>query len=413
MDRLDPETGRVKAFTAADGLISGEVLVSLRDRKGDLWFGGKAGLSRLSPQPDPPQSPPPILITGLRIAGEMQQISALGETEIRSLELGPDKNQLQIDFVALGFSPGEGLRYQYKLEGASDDWSQLADQRTVNFANLAPGRYRFLVQAVNADGVMSETPASFSLTILPPVWQRWWFIALVAVLVGVIAYALYSYRVRRLLEIERVRTRIATDLHDDIGSSLSQIAIMSEVVQQQVDGENQRVSHPLSVIAGTSRELVDSMADIVWAINPQRDHLIDLTQRMRQFAADLLTARNIEFRFAAPGPESDIPIETDVRREVFLIFKEAVNNAVRHSNCSSIEIGFAVNDNRLILKVADDGSGFDPLREGGGHGLTSMKRRAKSISGTLETLSEVGRGTTVTLQAPLRRSHLRSRKITT
>src|SRR5262249_22204863 len=149
-------TGRVKPFTADDGLISGEVSVSFRDRKGDLWFGGKAGLSRLSPEPDKPQSPPPVLISSLRIAGETQQISVLGETDIASGELSPYQNQIQVEFVALGFSPGEGLRYQYRLEGAGQDWSQLADQRRVNFANLAPGRYRFSVRAVNANGLMSD-----------------------------------------------------------------------------------------------------------------------------------------------------------------------------------------------------------------------------------------------------------------
>ena len=230
---------------------------------------------------------------------------------------------------------------------------------------------------------------------------------------GLIAYALYSYRVARLLELERVRTRIATDLHDDIGSSLSQIAIMSEVVQQQVGGENQRVSRPLSVIAGTSRELVDSMADIVWAINPKRDHLIDLTQRMRQFAGDLLAARNIEFTFAAPGLESDIRIETDVRREVFLIFKEAINNAVRHSECSSVEIIFGVNDNWLMLKITDNGRSFDPNRTSGGHGLASMKHRAESIGGELEILAQPGQGTDVTMHAPLRRRGLRRMKVST
>jgi signal transduction histidine kinase len=413
IDRLDLQTGRVKHYTTADGFPLGLMQGALRDHTGALWFSFQAGIARLVPESEPPPVLPPVLITGLRIAGQPHEVSALGETEIASLELGSDNNQLQIDFVALGFSPGEGLRYQYQLVDASEEWSELSDQRTVNFAHLAPGRYRFLVRAVNADGVMSQSPAGFSFRVLPPLWQRWWFMAIATALVGLVVYALYRYRVRRLIEIERVRTRIATDLHDDIGSSLSQIAIMSEVARQQVDGENQRVSHPLSVIAGTSRELVDSMADIVWAINPQRDHLIDLTQRMRQFAADLLTARNIEFRFAAPGPEHDVPLETDIRREVFLIFKEAVNNAVRHSNCSFIEIGFSVNDKALMLKVTDNGSGFDPLLAGSGHGLTSMKRRAKSIGGTLETVPEAGRGTTVTLQAPLRHRRLSSMKITT
>src|ERR1044071_6038979 len=152
------------------------------------------------------------------------------------------------------------------------------------------------------------------------------------------------------------------------------------------------------------------MADIVWAINPTRDHLIDLTMRMRQFGGDVLTARNIEFTFAAPGLESDIRIKTNVRRDVFLIFKEAINNAVRHSECSSAEIIFAVNDNRLTLKVSDNGHGFDPARASSGHGLASMKHRAQSIGGTLEILAQSGQGTTVTLQVPLRRRGLRPRR---
>jgi ligand-binding sensor domain-containing protein len=221
VDRLDPATGHIKHYTTADGLLLGEMTATLRDRRGTLWFSFGTGLARLVPEPDPPPVPPPIVITGLRISAEQQPISALGQSEIAPIELSSDKNQLQIDFVALGFSSGEGLRYQYKLEGASDQWSQLADQRTINFSNLASGAYRFLVRAINADGVMSETPASFSFTILPPVWQRWWFLSIAAALLGLVAYALYRYRVTRLLELERVRTRIAADLHDDIGSNLS------------------------------------------------------------------------------------------------------------------------------------------------------------------------------------------------
>jgi len=413
IDRLDPETERIKHYETADGLPLGQIESSLRDRQGTLWFSSFAtGLVRFVPEPDPPAVPPPILIIGLSIAGEPHPISALGEVEVAPIELSANTNQLQIDFVALGFGPGEGLLYQYMLEGADQGWRSVTKQRTVNFANLAPGKYRFVVRAVNAEGVLSLTPASFSFRILSPIWRRWWFITIVTGLAGLLAFSLYRYRVGRLLQLERVRTRIATDLHDDIGSSLSQIAIMSEVVRQQVGGENQRVSGPLSVIAGTSRELVDSMADIVWAINPARDHLIDLTQRMRQFAGDVLSARNIEFTFTAPGLDSDIRIETDVRREVFLIFKEAINNAVRHSECSSVEIRFVVNDG-LMLNVTDNGRSFDPARAATGHGLASMKRRAATIGGTLDILANAGGGTTITLQAPLRRRGLRRKTIST
>jgi ligand-binding sensor domain-containing protein/two-component sensor histidine kinase len=402
LDRLDPDTGRVKPFTAADGLISGDVLISFRDRKGDLWFGGKGGLSHLSPQPDPPQSPLPVLITGLRIGGETQQISALGETEIAAVELGPNKNQIQIDFVALGFSPGEGLRYQYKLEGAGENWSPLAVQRTVNFANLAPGGYRFMVRAVNADGVMSETPASFSFTILQPIWQRWWFLMLGAVCAGLIAYRVYGYRVARLLELERIRTRIATDLHDDIGANLSLIAMASEVATQRSREDDQQMTEALSLISGTSRELVDSMGDIVWAVNPQRDHLVDLVKRMRRFASDVFSARHIAFHFESPIDDRDIRLGTETRREVLLIFKEAVNNIARHSECNKADIEFKSEGGWLVLKVRDNGKGFDTSQLFDGNGLVSMRRRAERLGGLLEVVSRHGEGMALTLKTPLR-----------
>jgi len=356
--------------------------------------------------------PPSVLISGLRIAGETRPVSAVGESEVTPLELGPNKNELQIDFVAPGFSPTEGLRYQYRLGGTGLDWSAPTDQRRVNLANLAPGRYRFEVRAIDSDGVRSVQPARFGFAIAPPIWRRWWFIATVWILLGLIVYELHRYRLWRLIEIERVRTRIATDLHDDIGSSLSQIAIMSEVIRREVGPADEGVRRRLSVIAGVSRELVDSMSDIVWAINPGRDNLVDLTQRMRQFADDLLMARGIEFTFAGPGVERDIPIETDIRREVFLIFKEALNNAVRHSACSHIEIVLGIDRKGVMLKITDDGTGFDSRQSNGGHGLTNMRRRGENISGTVEILAEAGQGTMIALQAPIHRG-FRRLKVTT
>src|SRR5262249_6728682 len=209
IDRLDPATGHLRHYTANEGALLGDVVAALRDRDGALWFSYATGLVRLEPEANPEPILPPVLITALRIAGDPQRVSALGETEVAPLELAAGKNQLQIDFVALGFSPGEGLRYQYKLEGAAaQDWSPLSDQRAVNFANLAPGRYRFLVRAITAEGMTSEIPASFSFTILTPLWQSWWFVGAVALLIGLAVYVVYRYQLAQRLKVERVRTRI-------------------------------------------------------------------------------------------------------------------------------------------------------------------------------------------------------------
>jgi ligand-binding sensor domain-containing protein/two-component sensor histidine kinase len=418
VDRLDLAAGRIKRYTTADGLAANESQVAYRDRHGALWFGTWNGISRLVPEPERPASPPPVMIDNLQIAGVRHPVSDLGETQIGNLRLSHTQNQVQVDFLGLGFGAGELLRYQYKLEGAAGvvDWSAPTDARSVTYANLSPGSYRFLVRAVNTDGIVSASPASVEFQILRPVWQRPWFLLLAALIFGGLIFAFARYRLTRLVELERVRTRIATDLHDDIGSSLSQIAILSEVVSQRVPQGNAPVIEPLSLIAGTSREMVDSMSDIVWAINPERDHLRDLTQRMRRFASDIMSARDINLRFRAPDAEKDFHLGADLRREVYLIFKECVNNLVKHSGCTEAEVELRVVNHWIVLRISDDGCGFDTTEAKttglngaaslGGHGLASMRRRAVALGGTFEVKSELKRGTTSTLKVPARGARL-------
>jgi two-component sensor histidine kinase len=402
IDRLDAASGHLRHYTTNEGALLGDVQAALRDRDGALWFSYMTGLVRLVPEPFVPSAAPTVLITGLRIAGDAQAVSALGETEIAPVELVADRNQMQIDFVALGFSPGEGLRYQYRLDGAGQDWSPPSEQRSVNFARLAPGRYRFLVRAINADGAMSEQPASFQFTILSPLWQRWWFLAAAAVLLGLALYWLYRYQLAQRVKVERVRTRIATDLHDDIGANLSLIAMASEVARHRARSDDRQMAEALSLISGTSRELVDSMGDLVWAVNPERDHLADLLKRMRRFASDVFSARGIAFRFHAPSDDHDIRLGTETRREVLLIFKEAINNIARHSQCASAEVELMAQGGWLTLKLSDNGRGFDTTRSFDGNGLVSMRQRAARLDGTLVVASRRGEGTTLTLKAPLK-----------
>jgi hypothetical protein len=211
------------------------------------------------------------------------------------------------------------------LVGANDEWSAPTDQRTINYASLLPGSYRFIVRAVTADGNISPTPAIINFRILPPLWQRWWFVTLVLLTVGLGIATIYRYRVQRLIELERVRTRIATDLHDDIGASLSLIAMLSEVAQRQVPRGNPSVAEPLSSIATASRELVDSMSDIVWAVNPRKDRFSELVKRMRGSPVTRYF-RGISLCNSKPPDDHDFKLGADARREIFFIVKEGVNN---------------------------------------------------------------------------------------
>jgi signal transduction histidine kinase/streptogramin lyase len=401
IDRLTPATGKFGHYGLAEGLAGDFVTAAYRDHKGTLWFGTPSGLSRLDPQPDPVLAAPPIRIEGLRIAGVKQRLSEFGAPAIAGLELSASQSNLQIDFSSLSMARAALLRYQYQLQGVDSDWSAPTEQRTVHYANLAPGTYRFLVRAVDPAGLSSPLPASVDFRVFPPFWQRWWFLALVATAIATVVSLVYRYRVGHLLELERIRIHIATDLHDDIGSSLSQIAVLSEVARRQVDG-NQAVSQPLSTIASTSRELVDSMSDIVWAINPKRDSLGDLAQRMRRFASDLFTVNEIDFHFTARETERPLKLDADMRRQVFLIFKEAVHNIVRHARCSSVEVDLHIENHAITLTVKDDGAGFNTAQTSQGHGLSSMTQRARTLGATMEISSRPG-DTTVSLKVPLAR----------
>ncbi|HEY0461471.1 MAG TPA: two-component regulator propeller domain-containing protein [Pyrinomonadaceae bacterium] len=433
VDRISPDTGRVKHYSVNDGLAADFVVDSHCDKNGNLWFATNDGLSKLVPLPEEKTGAPQIFIGGLRIAGIEQSISQFGNTQIDKGELDDTENNFQIDFFGLDFRAGETLHYEYKLEGADLEWSLPSENRTVSFANLQPASYRFLVRAVNSDGVTSENPAVISFKILSPIWARWWFVLLSALLVAGIIILLYRYRIanlsalnaalteakraeenlrkskeERLAELEKVRSRIATDLHDDIGASLTQIAVLSEVAQAQSKGNG--ATEPLLRISNVSNELVEAMSDIVWSINPTKDHLSDLTQRMRRFASDILSAKGIAFHFHSPESGGEIIVNTSLRREVFLLFKESVNNIVKHSGAKHVQIDLKIGDGNLLLSVTDDGRGFNPEKsfedslssfEMGGNGILSMKKRVAEMNGKVEITSEIGTGTTVKVSLPL------------
>ncbi|MEP6636025.1 MAG: ATP-binding protein, partial [Acidobacteriota bacterium] len=410
VDRLDTETGAVKHFTVADGLPKGIIETAFHDRQGALWFGSRFGLARLVPERQESQTLPSVYITGLRIEGVTRRISELGETSLPQFDLASNQNQVSVDFVGLGTSVGEELYYQYRLEGAANDWSVPTTERTVIYANLSPGTYRFMARAISADGQMSEVPAVFAFTIAAPIWMRWWFLTLAALAIGLGAYALYRYRVSRILVVANMRTRIATDLHDDIGSGLSRMAILSEVVKQQM-GDTAPPSVPLlTEIAQSARDLVGSMRDIVWAIDPRQDDLSNVVVRVRQFASDVLEPQKIKLDFQVPPELEKVKLDPEQRRHLFLFFKEAINNIARHADCGSVWLDITVSHNRLRATIRDDGRGFHDINPqqaptnggAGGHGLENMRSRAKELGGDLSIDSTPGGGTCLKLTIPLK-----------
>ncbi|MEP6849181.1 MAG: two-component regulator propeller domain-containing protein [Acidobacteriota bacterium] len=402
IDRLNPDTGQIESFTTADGLPTGFVEVSYRDRKNTLWFGTHEGLSRFVPEPPRTRNPPNVLIMGLRVNGESQSVSVLGESTIPKLKLNSDQKQVSVDFLGLGASPGEKLKYEYRL--GTSEWSETAE-RTINFASIASGDSQIEIRSITADRLYSR-PALISLHIDAPLWQRPWFIAALVAMMVFMIYLLYRFRLSRVLEVVNIRMRIATDLHDDIGANLTKITILSEVAQQRLehdaDGKTNGKENLLGSVAEISRESVASMGDIVWAIDPKKDSLIGLTRRMRRYAEEILERRDIHLEFNAPVVEPDLKLGADLRRDLYLIFKEAVNNIVRHSKAAKVTIDFRLVGKELVLQISDDGIGFKTDGEYDGNGLSNINKRATDRGGELEIDSTSGVGTRIILRVKVR-----------
>jgi ligand-binding sensor domain-containing protein/signal transduction histidine kinase len=402
LDRLDPETGRIRHFGTADGLAGSIVNMIVPDDRGRLWIATSGGISVLDPRTEPGlTNPPPAYISRVAISGLDLPLPESGTRRLGELRLPWPRNTIAFAWVAVGFEAERGLRYQTRLEGADSAWSAPSESRSVNYANLGPGLYRFLVRAVSPGGIVGEEVSAVQFRILPPFWRRGWFLAVGAAAIAAAAFGVNELRVRRLVAMERIRRQIATDLHDDMGSGLVQIAVLAEVAKRRADAETATL---LDQAAELARGLRDAMSDIVWAVDPRRDRLADLVRRLRQVAFNLFEAEGLRVTFTAPSDEilERVMLPPDRRRNLFLAAKEVLTNAARHAHASSVSVELTLTRSRLALTVADDGRGFDRNAARDGHGLANLERRAAALRGSLVVDSGPGRGTTVRLDVPLR-----------
>ncbi len=399
VDRLNPETGQIKHYSVADGLGTNSLNVAFRDKNNVLWFGTLQGLSRLEPVEERSNNVPTISFSGLTIAGVRHAISELGENELSGFELQSNENNIAIEFSSIGFGIGELLKYQYKLDGAETDWSIPTTQRAVNYASLAPGSYRFQVRALNSDGLMSAKPATISFAILPPFWQRWWFMMLAFVGVGSVLYSVYRIRVQRILEMENLRRRIARDLHDDIGADLTQIAIFSEVIKTRIhDAETESMLEKIGTMA---RRVIGGMSELVWYIDPRHDTVNDLINRIEELVGGLLQGTEIRFSVECNTALKEIKLTPEIRKELFLVLKEALHNAVKYSQCLKISLSIRLSGKKLEVELKDDGKGIDVERRRSGHGLENMRKRTEFVGGLFSLDSLPEKGTTIRLDIPL------------
>jgi streptogramin lyase len=416
------DSGGLSRFTAEDGLAGDRVFALAEDSLGDIWIGTSSGLScysgggfrnlgytegfgetgvhglmadaegslwvsaypgvrRLRPVRFPVSTaPPPLYLTDVQV--DSSHLSLGGEHELQA-----DPAVITFRFAALSYSDERLVRYRYRLDGFDRQWSQPEVAREVRYTHLPSGRYTFRVIGRGGNGVWTAKEATFSFTILPPLWARWWFIACALLLVAGSAYGMYRYRLGKLLELERTRSRIAMDLHDDIGSSLTRISVMTEVAGRQSSTDPQ-----------AARSTLEPLSDIVWTVDPKQDTLQNVIRRISQFGQELCEGRGIAFETDLAGSFDSTRLTPERRRDIYLVFKEGIHNIVKHSGATRARFTVRPIPHGALLELVDDGTGIPDGSAGSGHGLKSLRERGSRAGTNFSQTSRQGEGTRIHIE---------------
>ena len=392
------------AFGRADGLPSIQCNgvakpAGWKARDGRLWFATIRGVVVVEPGIKTNEQPPPVFIEEVMAGGRSLRPDALAANDSLSLTIPPGRGGIEIHYTALSFQAPRKNRFKYLLEGVDPEWVDAGARRSVSYNSVTPGKHLFRVVASNNDGVWNETGATLSLLFVPHYWQTWWFKPVLGLAALLVLTLLYRTRVTRLRAIERLRIQIAANLHDDVGARLTKVAMVTELVDRETKDSHPNKPHIRNIFS-TIREITQAMDEIVWTINPKNDTLDNLANYVFQYAQDYFQDTGVSCRLDVPAQLPDRPLSTEVRHNLFMAVKEALNNTLKHAEASEVRIGLGVADGRMTITITDNGRGFliDQARAKG-NGLENMTRRLAQIGGRLVLESAPGSGTSIRLEA--------------
>lgn len=399
--KFNPSTQIFTQYHIIDGLQGFEYSggAYFKSSRGEMFFGGTAGLNYFFPSKIVDNNKKsPVVVTSIKVFN-----NPIPE-EKDEIEISFSENFVSFEFSCLDFTNPVDNHYQFMLEGYDENWIPAkSNARVANYINLSPGTYKFRVRGTNSDDVWNMEGASVTLVITPLYWQTTWFrILAVLAFIGILYY-LFTLRFKGLLEMEKLKTKIAADLHDNVGAGLTEISILSELTANLIKGGSQDSVKNLDVISEKSRGLVDSMSDIVWVVNPKRDSLYDLIVRLKDSYSDVFSAMGIAFKTNNLEEFSSIKLPMDYKQNLYLIFKEALNNSIKHSKCRQISLDAHFEKDTIILVLTDDGTGFDLSLKTKGNGINNIKNRAKTISGEVEFIN-TGNGTSIKFEGKIKKA---------
>ncbi|HEY3863940.1 MAG TPA: two-component regulator propeller domain-containing protein [Verrucomicrobiae bacterium] len=379
---------------------------------GRLWFPTTKGLVVVDPKTVRIEAaPPPVCIEEVLADKEPVmrgglRVFASGST----VAVPPGRGELEFHYAALSFQAPERCQFRYKLEGVDVDWINAGPQRVAHYNNIYPGAYQFHVMACNQDGVWSRQDASLGVVLAAHLWQAWWFRALAALAVigtasGIARFAAVRRMRRRLAlseqrhAIERERMRIAKDIHDDLGSSLTRIMMLGERTEEGLT-RNEDVSLHVNKIVASARGTVQALDEIVWAVNPENDTLDGLASYISHYADEFFENTSINCRLEMPVKLPAMPLKAEVRHDVFLVLKEAFNNSLKYSQATLVQVRVAIEGEAVRIDIEDNGCGFELNGHANGrkgNGLENMRRRCENLGGRFTVASAPGQGTQIGL----------------
>lgn len=399
-------------FTTWDGLpsveCSGQGLVS---PDGTLWYSTRRGLVRTKPENVRINKVPPlVMLEGCTADGD--EIPAIGPDAHRVVP--PGRSRFVFKFSASTFIAPENAHFQYQLVGLDHKWVDGGSNRTAIYSFIPPGVYRFRVRAANSHGVWSVNPVEIGFTVQPFFWQTWWFrLSAYAFSVAILILLALAFnrrrwkgrleRLERRRAVERERSRISKDIHDDLGASLTRIALLAQTARKELVASPNQATAQLDRIYQAARDSTHTMDEIVWAVNPSRDSLDSIATYIAAFSQDFLSSAGIACRWHFPLDLSPWPVSAEKRHNLFLACKEALNNVVKHAKATQVTMTITASPTEFVLIVEDNGSGMPaaPHSAGtGGNGLASMRRRMEDMGGRCEISSEPGHGTQVKFVVP-------------
>jgi|APTNR8051073442_1049403.scaffolds.fasta_scaffold00517_14 signal transduction histidine kinase/ligand-binding sensor domain-containing protein len=412
--KIDPASLKLTVFKESDGLITNDFFpepVFLPSGEAFISSGGSPLYHHFNfrevRQPDLDKLS--FHFHTFRVAGK-PVVFEKNINDLPSISLNYPDNAFSVEFAALAMDGQKNIHYAYRLAGLEEAWTDAGKFRYAAYTNLPPGNYCLEVRMSNQQGAWSENIHSLNVVILPAWWQRAWVRALAGLLlVGLVSFGItrfFNQRLRRRVaklerqqELENVHRRIAQDLHDDLGSEMSSIALSSFNAARS--GDAAHMSASLENIAGQSQKLVEEMRDIVWSIHPENDTLEKMVRRMRQYASNMLDGQEIALRFEVSPDALPVKMAPEARKQFYLIYKEAMNNLARYAHCTEAYVDIWQEQGQFVLEIRDNGAGFDPSAANLGNGLRNMRNRAEALNGALAIESSIGQGTLVRLRAPL------------